>query len=75
MEKIDLVKWARKEDEVRHEDLKTVKSAQDLKTIQANAKQRRRAIGLSAGQAVKLVVLAQKAEKQGWSDEEMAKRL
>lgn len=72
MTPIEIIVWGKKEDELRKEDLETVKNAQDLKTIQMAAKKRRNKVGLSSGQAFKAVLAAQKAVKQNWTDEQAA---
>jgi len=55
----ELLEWGRKEDETRKTELATVKSQADLTRVQAAAKKRRRAAGLSASDAVYAVKLAQ----------------
>ena len=72
MTPIEMIVWGKKEDELRKQDLETVNSPEDLKRIQLAAKKRRNKVGLSSGQAFKVVLAAQKAVKQNWTDEQAA---
>jgi len=73
MTREELIEWGRKEDKIRKTDLESVHSQTNLKIIQDAAKKRRKAVGLSAGQAVLAVTLAQKAERLGLTNEQLAK--
>lgn len=73
MTREELIEWGRKEDKIRKSDLKSVHSQASLKIVQDATKKRRKAVGLSAGDAVLAVTLAQKAERLGLTNEQFAR--
>jgi len=73
MTREELIEWGRKEDKIRKSDLESVHSQASLKIVQDVTKKRRKAVGLSAGDAVLAVTLAQKAERLGLTNEQFAK--
>lgn len=65
MTREELIKWGRKEDKLRANEIASIHSENDLKMAQDAAKKRRRVVGLSASQAALAVSLAQKAKRRG----------
>ena len=73
MTRVELIEWGRKEDKIRKNALESVCSKDSLKIIQSAVKKRRKAVGLSAGDAALAITLAQKAERLGLTNEQLAK--
>lgn len=60
----ELLEWGQTEDATRKAELAGVRSSDDLQRVQRAARKRRNAAGLSAGQAVYAVQLAQRAARE-----------
>ncbi len=59
----EFASWGATENNLRKAEMENVASDADLRRVQAACAARRKAVGLSAGQAAKAVVVAQRMER------------